>query len=276
MGSQDLNQRLEETCASLREKAPDAPEVAIILGSGLGPLAGEIQDAVRIPYREIPHFPTSTVKGHDGAMVFGTLGGKRVVAMKGRFHLYEGWTPSNCVFPVRVMRKLGCSRMVVSNAAGGVRRTFRVGDLMILDDVINWQFQNPLIGPNDEAMGPRFPDMSAPLSPRLIQIAEEVALEKGIPHHRGVYWANSGPCYETRAELRMMGRMGADAVGMSTVPEIVAAVHCGFEEILGISCITNLATGEISAKPNHQEVLDAAKEVEGRFCGLVEGVLSRM
>lgn len=271
-----LLEKLDETAAALAEKSPAAPEVALILGSGLGPMADRIEDPVVVPYEEVPHFPRSTVAGHAGKLVFGTVSGKRVVALKGRFHLYEGWSAGDCVYPVRTFRRLGCQTLVVSNAAGGVNRSFTEGDLMILDDVINFQFQNPLIGTNDDALGPRFPDMSKPFSARLRGYAEEVARDLGVAYQRGVYWANTGPTYETRAELRMMGQMGADAVGMSTVPEVIAAVHCGFTDILGISCITNMATGENVAKPNHQEVLDVAKRVEGAFCDVVAGVLARL
>jgi purine-nucleoside phosphorylase len=271
-----LMDNLRETADSLRTKIPAAPEVALILGSGLGPLADRIEDPVVIPYEEIPHFPRSTVVGHSGVLVFGTLSGKRVVALKGRFHLYEGWQATDCVYPVRVFRQLGCHTMVVSNAAGGVNRHFREGDLMLIEDIINFQFTNPLIGPNDDDLGGRFPDMSQPFSKKLLGLAEEVALENKVCYQKGVYWANTGPTYETRAELRLMGQMGADAVGMSTVPEVIAAVHCGYQDILGISCITNLATGEDVAKPNHQEVLDTAKRVEGAFCDVVSGVLARI
>lgn len=271
-----LLQNLDETVAALRARSPDTPEAALILGSGLGPMADRIEDPIVIPYEEIPHFPRSTVSGHAGKLVFGTVRGRKVVALKGRFHLYEGWDAGDCVYPVRTFRKLGCETLVVSNAAGGVNRTFTEGDLMLIDDVINFQFANPLIGGNDDALGPRFPDMSRPFSSRLRKLAEEVALELGVAYQRGVYWANTGPTYETRAELRMMGRMGADAVGMSTVPEVIAAIHCGFKDILGISCITNMATGESVAKPNHQEVLDVAKRVEGAFCDVVSGVLERL
>ncbi len=271
-----LSQRLQETADSLKSKVPTTPRIGLILGSGLGPLADRIENQTVIPYEDIPHFPTSTVRGHAGILVFGTLGGQPVVALKGRFHLYEGWKAEDCVYPVRVFRQLGCDTLVVSNAAGGVNRSFSEGDLMILDDIVNFQFANPLIGANDESLGPRFPDMSEPFSKRLRGLAEEVALEKGVAFQRGVYWANTGPTYETRAELRMMGRMGADAVGMSTVPEVIAAVHCGFQDILGVSCITNMATGETVDKPNHQEVLDVAKRVEGAFCDVVTGVLERL
>jgi len=272
----DWKARAEEAATLLKTKIVEAPEVAVVLGSGLGPLADRIEDPVVVPYEEIPHFPRPTVEGHSGKIVLGKLGGKAVVALKGRFHLYEGWDPAVCAFPVRVFRALGCRVMIVSNAAGGVNRSFSEGDLMILDDVINFQFQNPLIGPNDEALGLRFPDMSRPFSPRLQALAEEVALEQKVAYQRGVYWANTGPTYETRAELRMMGQMGADAVGMSTVPEVIAAVHAGIEEILGISCITNMATGETVAKPNHDEVLETAKRVEGAFCDVVTGVVARL
>lgn len=271
----DLRQRLDQTTRFLRARSSERPEVALILGSGLGPLAERIQDPVVIPYEEIPHFARSTVEGHGGVLVFGTLGGRRVVALKGRFHLYEGWSPQDCVYPVQVFHRLGAQALLVSNAAGGVNRNFQEGDLMMLDDVINFMFQNPLIGANDEAVGPRFPDMSELFSPRLQKLALEVARDRKVPLRRGTYWANSGPTYETRAELRWMGQMGADAVGMSTVPEVIAATHIGFPEVLGISCITNMATGETVAHPNHDEVMEVAKRVEKGFCELVEGILER-
>lgn len=271
-----LMETLRETADYLRTKVETTPEIALVLGSGLGPLADRIENPTVIPYEEIPHFPRSTVVGHSGVLVFGTLSGKQVVALKGRFHLYEGWEAKDCVYPVRVFRQLGCHTLVVSNAAGGVNRSFSEGDLMLIDDIINFQFANPLVGANEDELGIRFPDMSQPFSKKLMKLAEEVALEQGVAYQRGVYWANTGPTYETRAELRMMGMMGADAVGMSTVPEVIAAVHCGYQDILGISCITNLATGENVAKPNHQEVLDTAKRVEGAFCDVVSGVLARI
>lgn len=271
-----LRQKLDETVAFLRARSKATPEVALILGSGLGPLADRIGSPTRIPYEEIPHFPRSTVEGHSGILVFGELAGRRVVALKGRFHPYEGWSPERVVYATRTFRHLGIKKLIVSNAAGGVNRNFKTGDLMIIDDIVNFQFVNPLIGRNEDWLGGRFPDMSRPFSPRLRALAEEVALAEKVPFRRGVYWANMGPTYETRAELRAMGQLGADAVGMSTVPEVIAAIHCGFDEILGISCITNLATGEISAKPTHQEVLDVAKQAERGFCRVVEGVLAKM
>jgi purine-nucleoside phosphorylase len=271
-----LRAKLDETVAFLRGRTKVKPEVALILGSGLGPLADRIESPVRIPYEEIPHFPRSTVEGHSGLLVFGKLAGRPVVALKGRFHPYEGWSPERVVYATRTFRHLGIRKLIVSNAAGGVNRSFRIGDLMIIDDFVNFQFVNPLIGRNEDWLGGRFPDISRPFSTRLQGLAEAVALEAKVPFQRGVYWANMGPTYETRAELRAMGQLGADAVGMSTVPEVIAAIHCGFQEILGISCITNLATGDSAAKPTHQEVLDVAKRAEQGFCTVVEGVLARM
>ena len=252
----------------------DAPEVAIILGSGLGSLAEEIADSVRVSFAKISGLPPTTVAGHDGALIAGRLGGRRVVALSGRFHLYEGHSPRLAAFPVRLVHALGARVLIASNAAGGLRRTFRPGDLMLIADHINLMWCNPLAGglePGDE----RFPDMSEPYDSALRRLASSVALELGIPLHEGVYLALVGPSYETPAEVRMVERLGADAVGMSTVPEVIAARAIGMR-VLGISCITNLACGLSMTPPSHAEVLQVAGMVGDRFRALVTGVVRSM
>lgn len=271
-----LSARLDDTVKAIRAKTRFEPAIGIILGSGLGGLADEVKPEATIPYGEIPNFHPVSVKGHAGQLLFGTLSGKKVVVMQGRFHYYEGWSLDQVTFPVRVMKALGVSKLIVSNASGGLNRTYKVGDLMIITDLINLMFQNPLRGPNDEARGPRFPDMSAPLCPKLIDLALDVAREHKIRHQAGVYIAVTGPSYETRAELRFMARIGGDAVGMSTVPEVIVARHEGIKEILGISCVTDMATGEGIAEVTHEEVVKAAAEAGPRFVKLVSEIVHRM
>lgn len=271
-----LYDKIQHTAGYLRERIGDVPDVAVILGSGLGAMADDIEEATIIPYAEIPHFPVSTVKGHSGELHFGGLGGKHILAMKGRFHFYEGYSMEEITFPVRVFAALGIPSMIVSNACGGLNRNYAVGDLMLIDDMINYLFANPLHGPNDERLGPRFPDMSRPFSKRLIQVAERVGLEHGIKLQKGVYVAVTGPNYETPAELRMFARLGGDAIGMSTVPEVIAARHNGIEEILGISVVTDTATGEAQPPVHHDEVIAAAQEAEPRFVRLVAGIIEKM
>jgi purine-nucleoside phosphorylase len=271
-----LTSRLEESLRHVRSKTSFVPEIGIILGSGLGGLADHVKPEAALPYGEIPNFHPVSVVGHKGQLLLGHLEGKRVLVMQGRFHYYEGWSMDQVTFPVRVMKQLGVKQLIVSNASGGVNRTFRVGDLMIITDVINLMFANPLRGPNDEARGARFPDMSCPFSPRLVDLALEVAREKKIRHTQGVYIGVTGPSYETRAELRFMSRIGGDAVGMSTVPEVIVARHEGIREILGISCVTDMATGEGIAEVTHEEVVKAAAEAGPRFVTLVREVVARM
>lgn len=272
-----LAEKLAETTAFLRERAPgDAPEAAIVLGTGLGPLGEQIEDRVEVPYDEIPHFAASTVKGHAGRLLFGRLAGKRVVAQQGRLHVYEGYPLHVVTYPIRVFQALGAPALILSNATGGLNRQFETGDLMVQEDFINWMFRNPLIGPNDDALGLRFVDMSQPYSPRLQALALEVGREAKLPVKKGVYVAVSGPNFETMAELRMLARAGGDAVGMSTVPEVIVAKHAGIPEVLGISCITDMATGEDTHPVSHEAVLAAAKAAEGHFCTLVHGVLERL
>ncbi len=233
----DLMQRIDETAAFLRGKVSVIPSTAIVLGSGLGKLADRLQEPLIIPYKEIPHFKASTATGHKGNLIFGRLGEQLVVAMQGRFHFYEGYTMQEVTFPARVLARLGIKHFFVSNAAGGMNPAFAVGDLMLITDHINFM-PNPLIGKNLDEMGPRFPDMTEVYSPRLRKIALQQADEMGIALQQGVYVAETGPTYETLAEYKMYRLLGGDAVGMSTVPEVIVARHCGME-VFGMSVITN-------------------------------------
>lgn len=265
---------LHETVAFLRERLTRAPAATMVLGSGLGGLADEIQDPVRIPYEEIPGFPRSTVAGHAGALVAGIWEGVEVAALQGRVHLYEGWDPSAVVLPVRALAALGAGVLLVTNAAGGVRPGLRPGDLMLIADHINLTGRNPLTG----AVRPgetRFPDMSEPYDAAFRRAAEAVALERRIPVDQGVYAAVLGPSYETPAEIRMLARLGADAVGMSTVPEVIVARALGMR-VLGISCITNLAAGLGNEPLSHAEVMEVGARARDRLADLVRGVLPRI
>ncbi|SDC02037.1 MULTISPECIES: purine-nucleoside phosphorylase [unclassified Candidatus Frackibacter] len=266
---------IEESVEYLKEASDSRPDIAMILGSGLGVLAEEIEDATIVKYDEIPNFPTSTVDGHAGQLVLGKLEGKNVIAMQGRFHYYEGYAMSEVVFPVRVMNLLGAKKLLVTNSAGGVNRNYNVGDLMIINDHINFMGTNPLIGANQEELGPRFPDMSMPYNEELIDLAEQVAEDKGINTRKGVYLAMTGPSYETPAEIRMISRLGADAVGMSTVPEVITAKHMGMN-VLGISCITNMAAGILAQPLDHNEVIETTKRVKSKFITLVREIVSEI
>ena len=248
------------------------PEAAIILGSGLGGLASRIEDAVRIPFADVPGFPSATVVGHAGALIAGRLADRRVIALAGRLHMYEGHDASLAAFPVRVMHVLGARTLIVSNAAGGVRRTFVPGDLMLIDDHINLMWRSPLAGPVEDGEI-RFPDMSAPYDAGLRRLAREVARNSGLPLAEGTYCGLLGPTYETPAEVRMLDRLGADAVGMSTVPEVTVARALGMR-VLGISCITNLACGLSPHPLSHTEVLETTTRVARRFEELVIGVVA--
>ena len=251
-----------------------APVAGIILGSGLGGLADRIAEARRVPFAEVPGFPAATVVGHAGALIAGTLGGREVVALAGRFHLYEGHDAALGGFPVRVLHALGARTLVVSNAAGGVRRTFRVGDLMLIHDHLNLTGRNPLVGalePGDV----RFPDMSAPYDPALVALLREAAAEVGVPVTGGVYAGLLGPTYETPAEVRMLERLGADAVGMSTVPEVIVARAVGMR-VAGVSCITNMACGISAQALDHAEVIATTTRVAAHFEGLIERFVARL
>jgi purine-nucleoside phosphorylase len=251
------------------------PVIGLILGSGLGVLADQIEDPVQIPYEQIPNFPVSTVEGHKGQLVIGQLKGKCVVAMQGRFHYYEGYSLQTLTFPVRVMAAIGVKTLIVTNAAGGVNTDFEPGDLMIIEDHINFTAQNPLIGPNDIEFGARFPDMSEAYSRTLRDIAMKAAAIRNIPLKSGVYAGLTGPSYETPAEIRMLRILGSDAVGMSTVPEVIVARHSGLE-VLGISCISNMAAGILPQPLSHNEVMETAEKVRESFMELVSGIIENI
>ena len=251
------------------------PEVAIILGTGLGGLADAVSVEARIPYGEIPGFPLSTVESHAGALLVGTLGGRRVMAMQGRFHRYEGYTLAQIAFPVRVLRQLGARTLIVSNACGGMHPLWSPGDLMLIADHINLLGDNPLVGPNDERLGPRFPDMSEPYDAGLRALARAVALERGLTLREGVYVAVTGPSLETRAEYRMLRALGADVVGMSTVPEVITAVHLGIR-VLGVSIITDRCLPDALAPTSVEQIIAVARGAEPNLAALVRGVLERL
>jgi len=250
-------------------------DVALILGSGLGIMAEEIENPVVIPYDEIPHFPQSTVEGHKGQFVIGELQGKRVMAMQGRVHFYEGYPMAQVTFPVRIFQALGIKTLFLTNAAGGVNVDYLPGDLMIIKDHINFAFDNPLMGPNEETLGPRFPDTSRTYSKSLIKIARSSGKHLGMALKEGVYLFNTGPTYETPAEIRMARILGADAVGMSTVPEAIAAAHSGMK-VMGISLITNMAAGILDQPLSHAEVVETADRVKQVFIQLVKLIVERM
>lgn len=263
-----MYERIRETAEWLRERRPNAPETAIVLGTGLGQLAERIEKLVCIPYGEIPNFPVSTVEGHAGRLIFGRLGGKDVMAMEGRFHYYEGYTMQQVTFPIRVMCELGIRTLFVSNAAGGMNPAFSIGDLMVITDHINFMPENPLHGPN-VLPGPRFPDMSEAYSRELIARADEIAARNGIKVQHGVYLATQGPAFETPAEYRMFASWGADAVGMSTVPEVIVANHCGMR-CFGMSIITDLGGFGEPVKVTHEEVQRAAAAVQPLMATIME------
>ncbi|GGD69830.1 purine-nucleoside phosphorylase [Paenibacillus nasutitermitis] len=263
---------IAEAAAFITSRTALKPQVGLILGSGLGVLGDHLSDAVTIPYEQIPHFPVSTVEGHAGELLIGTLSGRAVVLMRGRFHMYEGYGPELTSFPVRVMKAIGVGILVVTNAAGGIQTGYEPGDLMLISDHINLTGRNPLVGPNDNELGPRFPDMSEAYSRRLRVLAAQTAQKQGFSLREGVYIGVLGPSYETPAEIRMMRIMGADAVGMSTVAEVVAARHSGIE-VLGISCISNMASGILDQPLSHQEVMETTEKVKTRFLGLVEEII---
>ena len=268
-------EKLEETVACVKQHTDLRPTVGVILGSGLGQLVDRMSDAVAIDYRDLPHFPAPTVAGHAGRLVIGRIEGVPVMAMQGRFHYYEGHDMRTIAFPTAFMQRFGARTLIVSNAAGGINRGFTPGDLMLITDHLNLIGTNPLIGLNDERLGPRFPDMTEAYSPRLIALAEEAAAELGTSLRRGVYAGLSGPCYETAAEIRYLERIGADAVGMSTVPEVIVARYLGME-VLGISCVTNMATGIATVKHAHDEVVRIANEASTRFCALVATTIGKI
>ena len=267
-------QNVDEAVSAIRQRAgAEIPDVAIVLGSGLGSFAGQLQDAVSIPYAELPHWPASKVIGHEGRLVIGALGGKRVAALSGRAHFYEGHDLRTVTFATRVIGRLGVKALILTNAAGGVNVALKPGMLMVMDDHINLLGSNPLVGPNEDAFGARFPDMSEVYSKRLRGLADTVARAQGLRIGHGVYIAVHGPSYETPAEIRAFRTMGADAVGMSTVREAIVARHMGVE-VLGISCITNAAAGVLPEPLNHAEVMEVAQQVKGAFAALLGGIIA--
>ena len=270
----DEMKRIDEAAAKVLAVCGKA-DIGVILGSGLGDYAEALEDAVKLPYSEIPGFPRSTVAGHAGMWCCGTLHGKRVVMMQGRFHYYEGYGMKDVTLPVRVMQKIGVKTLVVTNAAGGVNLGYHPGELMVIGDIFSMTAQNPLIGPNLDAFGPRFPDMSCAFDKELRALAHECANEQGFALREGVYAQMTGPTYETPAEIRMLRTLGADAVGMSTVPEVIVARHGGMR-VLGISCITNMAAGILDQPLNHAEVTETANRVKGQFRNLLDRIIEKM
>lgn len=270
----ELLKMVEEASELIASRCNLEPEVGIILGTGLGGLVSEIKVHSEIPYPDIPHFVSSTVETHSGRLLLGRLSGKNVVAMQGRFHYYEGYSMEQITFPVRVMRALGTNILVVSNACGGMNPMWNRGDLMVIEDHINLLGDNPLIGPSHESLGPRFPDMSEPYSHELIRLAEEIALEEGIVLRKGVYVAVPGPNLETRAEYRFLRNIGADVVGMSTVPEVIVAVHSGMR-VLGVSIITDLCMPDALEPADINEIIKVAGQAEPKLTRLISRVLER-
>ena len=265
----------QEYASLIRERCPLVPEAAIILGSGLGELGEQIENAVAVDYGTLPGFPVSTAPGHKGRFLLGTLGGKAVVCMQGRLHYYEGHSMADVILHVRVMRMLGAETLIATNAAGGINTSFSVGDIMLIEDHINFMGKNPLVGANDETLGCRFPDMSFAYSPELRALAERCAGEIGTRLCKGVYLACSGPSYETPAEIRAFRTLGADAVGMSTVPEIIAANHCGMR-VLAFSLISNMAAGILRQPLTEEEVLEAGRQKGAEMQRLIVEILRNL
>lgn len=271
----DYKRELKEAKDFLETQVSKFPSIGIILGSGLGNFAAELSDTVEIPTKDIPHYPVSTVSGHAGKWVFGKVSGKYVLAMKGRVHFYEGYPMRRVVFPAHLMAEIGIRTLLVTNASGGINPLFRPGDLMLIEDHLNFFFTNPLIGKEESEFGPRFPDMSHPYDPELMALVERVAAEQKIYLQRGVLVGSRGPTYETAAEIRMFQRLGGDAATMSTVPEVIAANQRGIR-VLGIACITNMATG-LSVQPlSHREVTIVADRVAEKFHRLVKSILKEL
>lgn len=271
----ELYEQIEQAAAAVRKRWSGTPSVGIILGTGLGGLVGEIETQASLPYEEIPHFPTSTVVTHAGRLVCGQLAGKTVVAMEGRFHFYEGYTLQQITLPVRVMKALGCATLIVSNACGGMNPQWDKGDMMVIEDHINLMGDNPLIGKNDDRLGPRFPDMCWPYDRELLALAKTVALEEQIVLHQGVFVAVPGPNLETRAEYRFLRGMGADVVGMSTVPEVLVGVHCGLR-ILGLSVITDQCLPDALEPVVLADIIATANAAEKKLRVLVRRVVQQL
>ncbi len=270
-----LKEMIKESAKKIKKYLPDfTPDVGIILGTGLGALAKEITVLKQIPYKNIPHFPLSTVETHSGILILGEMAEKKVVAMSGRFHRYEGYSMQQITFPVRVMKELGIQYLLISNAAGGMNLSYKPGQLVIIEDHINFMGDNPLIGPNDDTLGPRWPDMIEPYSKQLIKIAEDAARDLNIPVSKGVYIGVTGPNLETRAEYRMFNKF-ADMVGMSTVPEVIVGVHCGLK-ILGISVITDMCDPDNLEPANINRIIKNAQEAEPKLTELMKEIIKRI
>lgn len=267
--------KIMESVEYIKGKVSRQPKIAIILGSGLGDLVNSLSDMEYIEYKDIPNFPVSTVKGHEGRLAFGKINGVEVLLMQGRFHYYEGYTMKEVTYPVYVMKQLGVDKIIVTNACGGINTNFKPGTLMLIRDFINLFGTNPLIGVNDERLGVRFPDMSEPYKIELRDKAKRIADEIGVEWEEGVYAGFMGPYYETAAEITMIGRHGADAVGMSTVPETIVANYLGMD-VLGIACITNMATGIQKVKHSHDRVVETAKKASADLCRWVEKIIEEI
>lgn len=276
MPQQDhLYEKAQESADYIRSHFTRRPKIAVVLGSGLGNLTDDITETEEIPYSHIPNFPISTVAGHKGALLCGVLGDREVYALEGRFHFYEGYTMREVCYPFYVLKLLGVEQVVLTNAAGGVNRSFEPGTLMLISDHINMMGTNPLIGPNDERFGPRFPDMTEAYDPALRAMAKQTADELGIAYKEGVYLGFMGPCYETAAEIRAFAGMGADAVGMSTVPDAMVCNYLGMK-VLAVSCITNMATGIQTVKHSHERVLQIANEAGETMCRWLGAVIQKL
>lgn len=267
--------KIKATSEFIRSKTNFKPELAIILGSGLGGLVNEIQIEHSLEYGSIPNFPVSTVQGHSGKLIFGKLGGKNVIAMAGRFHYYEGYTMQEVTFPIRVMIELGIKRLLLSNASGGMNPKYEIGDIVVINDHINLLPSNPLIGKNYDELGPRFPDMSEPYEPGMVDRAKKIADKLGYRAHVGVYAAVSGPCFETPAEYRFIRTIGADVVGMSTVPEVIVGRHAGIP-CFAISIVTDLGGFDEAQKVSHEEVLKVATAAEGKMTAIIKELVSSL
>lgn len=270
-----VNRQLDEAAAFVELQLSGKPEIAVVLGSGLGPLADLVEDPVQIPYGDVPHFSVSTVSGHAGELIGGSLKGRRLLCMNGRVHFYEGYSFAEITFPIKLFKRLGAEMLILTNAVGGINYDFAPGDLMLITDHLNLLGGNPLIGPNNDALGPRFPDMSAVYSLRLQELARSTGAEVGLDLRSGIIAALSGPSYETPAEIRMLRTLGADAVGMSVVPEAIVANHMGME-ILAISCVTNAAAGMDEEKLSHDDVKETAAKITDRFTRLVSRIIEQM
>ena len=267
--------KIKESADYIRTRISGNPKIGIILGSGLGNLGENIENPEYLPYNEIPNFPVSTVKGHKGRIIFGEFGGKKVIALQGRFHFYEGYSMQEVTFPVRIFKELGIEVLILSNAAGGMNPAHKIGDIMIINDHINLFPTNPLMGPNDETLGPRFPDMSEPYDLKLIEMMNQIAKENNIHVHNGVYAGVSGPCFETPAEYRAFRILGGDTVGMSTVPEVIVARHAGIP-CFACSVITDLGGGEIAEKVSHDDVIKAATAAEPILTLLIRELVKKL